>query len=102
MPNPSHGHLGIIYQATNWLYTGPSEAMPLLDLGDGKAHHSRALAYAYGTHSIAYFHQRGVPVRLIPQAAKHRYVYFLDPAWRSRLRVPVLPYPKGKVARARA
>jgi hypothetical protein len=26
--------------------------------------------------------------------AKHRYIYFLDDSWRTRLLVPVLPYPK--------
>ena len=33
--DPSQGHLGTIYQATGWLYTGLSEAMPMFDLGDG-------------------------------------------------------------------
>ena len=33
-------------------------------------------------------------MKLVPQACKHRYVYFVDPAWRPRLRTPVLPYPK--------
>ncbi len=27
--DPAKGHVGIIYQATNWLYTSLSEAMPL-------------------------------------------------------------------------
>ena len=93
--DPSQGHLGTIYQATNWLYTGLSSAMPLYDLGDGKAHHSRSLSHAYGTHSVQHFKSVGVDVRLIPQAGKHRYVYFLDPSWKAKLRVPILPYPKG-------
>ena len=53
--DPSQGHLGTIYQATNWLYTGFSEAMPLYDIGDGKARHSRSLSHAYGSHSIKHF-----------------------------------------------
>ena len=92
--DPSQGHLGIIYQATGWLYTGFSEAMPLYDLGDGKARHSRSLSHAYGTHSLKHFLGHGVEVKLVHQSAKHRYVYFLDPTWRQRLGVPVLPYPK--------
>ena len=95
--DPSAGHVGTIYQATNWLYTGMSQAMAVLDLGDGVLHHSRSLAHAYGTHSRAHFAAHGVEMRVVPQSPKHRYVYFLDPAWRSRLRVPALPYPrKGK------
>ena len=33
--DPAQGHLGLIYQATNWVYTGLSQATPLYDLGDG-------------------------------------------------------------------
>jgi len=92
--DPAVGHVGSIYQATNWLYTGTSQATALLDLGDGVLQHSRSLAHAYGTHSRAHFAAHGVKVRCVPQSAKHRYIYFLDRAWRSRLRVPVLRYPK--------
>ena len=93
--DPSAGHLGTIYQATSWIYTGLSDHMPLYDIGDGRARHSRSLAHAYGTHSVAHFRRHGVPIRVLPQVAKHRYFYFLDPSWRSRLRVPALPYPKS-------
>jgi hypothetical protein len=89
--------MGGIYQATGWFYTGLSEAMPLYDLGDGKVHHSRSLSHAYGSHSVRHFAAHGVDVKLVPQVAKHRYVFFLDPTWRARLRVPVLPYPKREV-----
>jgi hypothetical protein len=92
--DPSQGHLGTIYQATGWLYTGLSQATPLYDLGDGAARHSRSLSHAFGTHSIKHFRKHGVPVNLVSQTAKHRYVYFLDPGWRDRLHPAVLPYPK--------
>jgi len=92
--DPAQGHVGTIYQSTGWLYTGLSQAMPLYDLGDGKAHHSRSLAHMYGSHSVRHFLSRGVPVDLVPQTGKHRYLRFLDRSWQHRLRVPVLPYPK--------
>jgi hypothetical protein len=92
--DPSKGHFGTIYQATNWLYTGLSEATPLYDIGDGVVRHSRSLSHAYGTHSVKHFVSHGVAVKLVPQTAKHRYIYFLNPTWRQRLNVPVLPYPK--------
>src|SRR5918996_3268200 len=98
--DPAQGHLGTIYQATGWLYTGLSEAMPLYDVGDGKARHSRSLSHAYGTHSVQHFSRHGVQVRLVPQQPKHRYLYFLDPSWREQLQVPVLPYPKAGVDHA--
>ena len=92
--DPGYGHVGTIYQATNWLYTGVSQASPLYDLGDGQLHHSRSLGASYGSHSLSHFEKCGVVVKRIPQPGKHRYIYFLDKRWRSRLRVPVLPYPK--------
>jgi len=92
--DPLQGHLGTIYQATNWIYTGLSDPTPLYDLGDGKPHHSRTLGYLFGTRSVEYFSQHGVEVTLLPQSPKHRYIYFLNPSWRCRLRVPVLHYPK--------
>jgi hypothetical protein len=92
--DPAVGHLGIIYQATNWLYTGLSTATPLYDIGDGILHHSRSLAHQLGSHSIRYLTLQGINARIIPQQAKHRYIYFLKESWRSRLAVPVLPYPK--------
>lgn len=95
--DPLHGHMGTIYQATNWLYIGLSQPMPLYDLGDGRPRHSRSLSHAYGSHSMAHFRRKDVVVKLLPQEPKHRYLYFLDPSWRQRLVVPVLPYPKRKV-----
>ena len=95
--DPAQGHLGIIYQAAGWLYTGLSQAMPLYDIGDGKARHSRSLAHAYGTHSVHYFQAKGVSIEVVPQAAKHRYLCFLDSTWRGKLRPQVLPYPKREV-----
>ena len=96
--DPTQGHVGTIYQATGWIYTGFSEPMPLYDLGDGVARHSRSLSHAFGTHSLAHFRAHGISVKLIHTAAKHRYVYFLDLSWRERLRVEECPYPKkGKV-----
>jgi|GEM_PF-599102 len=92
--DPAAGHLGIIYQATNWLYSGLSEAMSMIDLGDGRVRHSRSVGQVFGTHSTEYLTRRGLQVRLVSQVAKHRYVYFLDPEWRNRLRVPVLSYPE--------
>ncbi len=98
--DPSQGHVGTIYQATNWIYTGLSEATPLYDIGDGVARHSRSLSHAYGSHSVKHFKRHGVDVQLVPQVRKHRYVYFFDRALRQRLNVPELPYPMLEVTNA--
>ena len=82
--DPAEGvrHLGTIYQAAGWLYTGLSEAMPLYDIGDGVRRHSRSLSHAYGTHSVKHFKNHGIAVQVIPQQPKHRYIRFLDLSWR--------------------
>lgn len=96
--DPTEGHRGVIYQASNFIYTGLSVAMPKYDLGDGIARNSRTLGQIFGTHSIRYFMRNGIDIRLIPQVPKHRYIYFLDRRWRTRLTVPILPYPKAEEA----
>lgn len=90
----AQGHVGTIYQATNWTYSGLSQATPLYDLGDGQARHSRSVSHTHGTHSLRHFANHGMDVKLISQSQKHRYIFFLDRSWRERLRVPELPYPK--------
>ncbi|MFC1917204.1 DNA methyltransferase [Chloroflexota bacterium] len=92
--DPTQGHVGTIYQATGWLYTGLSEAMPMFDLGDGVARHSRTLSHSFGSHSIKHFESCGVKVKVIPQSRKHRYIYFLDKSYQGKLKTLVLPYPK--------
>jgi hypothetical protein len=96
--DPAAGHTGIIYQSTNWLYTGLSDISPLYDLGDGVLRHSRTLGYTFGSHSRAYFLSHGIALKPVWQPAKHRYVYFLDPSWKQRLKVPALPYPKKELS----
>ena len=92
--DPTQGHVGTIYKASGWTYTGLSASMPLYSLGGGKPRHSRSLSHAFGTHSTEYFKANGVPIKAVPQSSKHRYVYFLDRSWQSKLQVPTLPYPK--------
>ena len=93
--DPTAGHVGTIYQATGWLYTGMSEPSVLYDIGDGVLRNSRTLGHAYGTRSSRYFSEHGVELKGMRQEAKHRYVYFLDKAWSDKLNVPVRPYPKS-------
>ena len=92
--DPAQGHIGTIYQATGWVYTGLSEAMPMFDIGDGKPRHSRSLSHTYGSHSVKHFESCGVKVRVVPQSRKHRYFYFLDTDFQGKLKVLPQAYPK--------
>ena len=79
-------HVGYVYQASNWLFTGTTKPRTDLLAGDGK--HSR-------------LHQ-GDPTKRQFRSAKHRYVYFVGSKtdrklMRRALNYPVLPYPKGDI-----
>ena len=93
--DPTAGHLGTIYQAGGWLYTGVSEPSVLYDLGDGVGRHSRTFGHSLGTRSLRYLKMHGTKVSPIERPGKHRYLYFLDKAWSDKLNVPVRPYPKS-------
>lgn len=91
--DPAAGHVGTVYQAAGWLYTGLANAMPLMDIGAGPRH-TRSISSVHGTHSTVFFRQHGLSVRVVPTVGKHRYLIFVDPTWRDRLRIPVISYPK--------
>jgi hypothetical protein len=93
--DPTAGHLGTIYQAGGWFYTGVSGPSVLYDLGDGVGRHSRTFGHALGTRSLRYLRRQGTQVSPIERPGKHRYLYFLDKAWSDKLNVPVRPYPKS-------
>ena len=94
--DPDQGHLGYIYQATNWIYTGLSQASPRYDLGDGKARHGRTISHVFGTRSLKHLADQGLEMTRVEQTAKHRYVFLLDSQWRERLQIPVQVYPKSR------
>lgn len=77
------GHVGYVYQATNWLFAGTSE--PRICVGDGSAH-SRWAYFAPTTET----HIR---------SSKHRYWLCRDKRMRKICLWPSLPYPKGETTR---
>lgn len=87
----AQGHLGTIYQATNWLYTGMTTSDYVYQPTNGPAMHPRTTGRTKGELP---------PGRWVPSPAKHRYVTFLGSATQRRalmaeLHWRPLPYPKG-------
>ena len=90
----AQGHLGHIYQATNWLYTG---------YGVGSINYITSI----GRLSRSGMRNRETRKQEIPEifsiesgSIKHRYVYFWGNktqinAMKCKLKYPTLPYPKG-------
>lgn len=82
------GHVGYIYQASNFLFTGTTKERTDMAGEDGK--HSR--------------HSLGNSELRVNRSAKHRYVYFVGNKSQKnnllkQLNYEVLPYPKGDTHR---
>ena len=94
-------HLGVIYQATNWLYTGLSDPGGAKEVKiNGKLYHSKNIYNTFGTRDLELLENNGNQVEVIGKSLKHRYVYFLGSKSQKRklrkaLKWPVLPYPKA-------
>lgn len=88
-----HNHIGKIYQATNWIYTGKTE--PNDDVKLNGNYHPRATQHNGGSHAII---ESGLGI-IESRSLKYRYVYFLGnkrqrKQLRQALKWPILPYPK--------
>lgn len=104
--DPAFDHVGRVYQATNWLYTGTSfpgghEKCSGVELTDGTIIHNKALVNTYGTWALDTIeHNLGTKFKaIVPGSLKHRYIFLLGSKkqrkeLRAALHWPVLPYPK--------
>ncbi len=89
------GHLGTIYQATNWLYLG-SSAQPYLKVR-GKIEHPRSLydRYGRGGQQLAWLRQNVDPnAERVAMKPKLKYVYCFSRELRRELEAKSKPYPK--------
>ena len=103
----SQGHVGYVYQATNWLYTGLTDSQrktPRKDWvlrGQGGLH-SRSLTHIGNSAKLR--ERFGDDFIAVPRKPKHRYVQLVGSksqrkAMRAALRYAVEPYPKGETRR---
>ena len=82
MRDPEHGHVGVLYQAMNWLYLGTTKRESLIRL-NGRLFHPRTVTSRYGTRSIDWLRSTWLPMRRhVRTPPKHRYVLPLDDAMR--------------------
>jgi hypothetical protein len=84
----AQGHTGIVYQATNFLFTGTSKPRTDIDTGEKHSRHYEG---------ITDYSKRK------PRSAKHRYITFLGSKTERKrmmqaLKYGVLPYPKTQEA----
>lgn len=89
------GHVGTIYQATNWLFLGAS-TQPYLKV-KGKVVHPRTLYDRYGPNgqSVPWLRKHVDPnAQRVKMAEKFKYVFPFDGSLRHRLEAAAQPYPK--------
>lgn len=92
--DPAQGHHGGIYQAGNWIYTGPAEAGKRFFRIHGKLVHPRSVGAAGGRQTIEWVRTHMDPnAEHVAVPDKHRYVYPLDRAARRKVAGLARPYP---------
>ena len=91
----AHNHIGVVYQATNWLYTGTS--LPWRDIRPEGFSDHRSVPKALRGEKIARKRAWALDPSIprVPRSTKHRYVWFSASGDRSLLAWEVLPYPKS-------
>lgn len=80
------GHIGIVYKATNWLFTGETKIHFDKTYSDGR--HPRSMTPEDRER------EDDENVIVVERSRKNRYVYFFDPKDRVKLKSQVLEYPK--------
>jgi hypothetical protein len=99
--DPMYDHLGIIYQATNWLYQGNNTmlAKGYLHIIHNEVMHCRSVNALYGTIKEKELKKIDPNYERIEMKKKHRYIYILNKKERKKiikeLKHPILPYPKN-------
>ena len=89
--DPREGHVGSIYQAMNWIYTGKSQDSTAYEL-NGKLLHTRAFTVSAWYGGVNRKIPAGATKTKLP--GKHRYLYPLDRAMRKQIAPLAQPYPK--------
>lgn len=93
-----HHHCGIVYQATNWIYTGATVSHDHAYLVDGKREHPMSLRDKGITDPKRWAKENGIET--VKPMPKHRYFFLCGSKSQkrkmfSRLAYPVVaPYPK--------
>lgn len=82
--DPEQGHMGVIYQAGNWVYVGRSNAQREV-IVNGRFMHKRSAVAKFGSAAGM------TPSKLL---YKHKYVMPLDDEMREQIAPLAKPYPK--------
>lgn len=85
------GHSGIVYQATNWHYTGATKSHDKAYIIDGKRTHPMTLRDQGITDPTRWAKENGIT--MVPPMEKHRYFQFVGDKRQRRNMLAKLQYP---------
>jgi hypothetical protein len=85
------GHSGIVYQATNWIYTGATKSHDKAYIVDGKRVHPMSLRDQGITDPTRWAKENGI--QMVPPMEKHRYFQFNGDKRQRRNMLSKLQYP---------
>ena len=91
------GHIGYVYQATNFIYVGATKSHDKEYYIDGKWVHAKVLTNRGITAPSKWAKENGIKTKK-PQK-KHRYIYFVDKKLSKYLKYQKCKYPKGDTKR---
>lgn len=87
----SHGHCGVVYQATNWLYTGAVVAHDKFYKVNGDLLHPMTVRDRFGvTNPAAWAKENGIEA--VAPMPKHRFFYFMGSKSQRKRMVSKLSY----------
>jgi len=88
------GHLGKIYQASNWVFVGETGHETGIVL-NGKLTHRRTINSKYGTSDMDWLHEHvDLCARRVEGKPKFKYLFPLDNEIAARVKLLSKPYPK--------
>jgi hypothetical protein len=96
----AQNHLGIVYQATNWFYTGFTHVQKDAHIKGMEHLHSRTISNMAKRDDLKETHKENL--YYVERPKKHRYVYFVGNLQeiterKDNLRYKILPYPKKMI-----
>lgn len=87
--DPKEGHIGAVYQASNWIYTGQTDWLKYRQL-NGRIIHERTISDWVRSGRLKDRNQ----IKSIMMPPKYRYIYPLDTEIRANMQKFSKPYPK--------
>lgn len=82
---------GTIYRASGFVLTSIKENSTLIQLSSGQV--AAAITFQKSKHILTNNGKAAKPIGSTPlEGFQLRYIYFIDPTWKSRLTVPIIPF----------